>query len=69
MVPPYLKRLPPRPAAAGIAAGIAQGREPTPDDIEGYLNTISGSHRTMGAAREAIAMADKVLARRLSERR
>jgi hypothetical protein len=49
--------------------GIAQGREPMPHDIESYLNTIFGSHRSMDAAREAIARADKVLARRLSERR
>lgn len=65
MAPLYSKHLPSRPATVGIA----QGRELMRDDIESYLDTIFGSHRTMNAAREALARADKVLARRISERR
>jgi len=38
------------------------------DSIESIWQTVRGSHRSINDAREAIAKADKALARRLSQR-
>lgn len=46
---------------------LAETRERTHEHVESVLRLVVGSRRTMEEAREAIARADVVLARRLSD--
>jgi hypothetical protein len=63
MAVPY-KQLPPHRAYA-----YAQTREQMRDCIDSVWCSVVGSRRTIEEGREAIARADVVLARRLSDRR
>ena len=63
MAPPYSEKLPLNPSLCGIAQSQARMR----DDIESIWRSVAGSRRTMAEARDAIARADEILARQMSE--
>jgi hypothetical protein len=62
MAQPYSKQI----ARTPLADGFEQTRALLRDAIESIRYSILGSRRTMAEAREAIARADNILARRIS---
>jgi hypothetical protein len=65
MPPPKSKPLPPHSKSSGIAETELQMR----NYIESIWRMVRASKRRIEAGREAIARADEMLARRLSDRR
>jgi len=64
MAVPYPNQLPPDRATP---YGFEQIRGRMLDNIDSVWRSVFGSRRTMADAREAMARADEVLARRLSD--
>jgi len=65
MAVPYTNQLP----LDNVGYGFALTHERIREDIASLRHSVFASRRTIAEAQEAIATADEVLARRLSDRR